>query len=109
MQRNGIARVKSASMYRWDPEWSCPPGMAVAVLSVPVLGWSWTPLLLMGALTSLVPLGLTGHSSSSGGRSPVSRGPAPSQAVNPTGRFARPGGRVSKQIDPREGPGPGQR
>jgi cytochrome c oxidase assembly factor CtaG len=39
---------------------------AVALASLPVLRWSWTPLLLMGSLVTLVPLGLTGHSSAGG-------------------------------------------
>ncbi|HVQ53306.1 MAG TPA: cytochrome c oxidase assembly protein, partial [Mycobacterium sp.] len=39
---------------------------AVTLASLPVLRWSWTPVLLAGALISLVPLGLTGHSSAGG-------------------------------------------
>jgi putative copper resistance protein D len=34
--------------------------------SLSVLRWSWTPLLLAGSLVTLVPLGLTGHSSAGG-------------------------------------------
>jgi cytochrome c oxidase assembly factor CtaG/putative copper export protein len=39
---------------------------AVTVASLAVLRWSWTPLLLAGALATLIPLGLTGHSSAGG-------------------------------------------
>lgn len=38
----------------------------VAVASLPVLRWSWTPALLAGALATLMPLAVTGHSSSGG-------------------------------------------
>jgi putative copper resistance protein D len=55
-------QIETASGWRW----TALIAGAVAVLSVPVLRWSWTPLLLLGALVSLVPLGLTGHSSSGG-------------------------------------------
>ena len=34
--------------------------------SIPVLRWSWTPLLFAGALVTLLPLALTGHSSAGG-------------------------------------------
>jgi cytochrome c oxidase assembly factor CtaG/putative copper export protein len=46
--------------------WTAFIAAAVTVASLPVLRWSWTPVLLAGALTSLVPLGLTGHSSAGG-------------------------------------------
>src|SRR5436305_1672501 len=36
------------------------------VARLPVLRWSWTPLLLVGSLVTLIPLGLTGHSSAGG-------------------------------------------
>src|ERR1700757_2119982 len=39
---------------------------AVMVASLPVLRWSWTPVLLVASLTTLIPLGLTGHSSAGG-------------------------------------------
>ncbi|HXY65348.1 MAG TPA: bifunctional copper resistance protein CopD/cytochrome c oxidase assembly protein [Mycobacterium sp.] len=39
---------------------------AVTLASLPVLRWSWTPLLLVGSLVTLIPLGLTGHSSAGG-------------------------------------------
>ena len=38
----------------------------VTLASLSVLRWSWTPLLLVGSLVTLVPLGLTGHSSAGG-------------------------------------------
>ncbi|WP_199178005.1 cytochrome c oxidase assembly protein [Mycobacterium hubeiense] len=46
--------------------WTALLAAAVTVASLPVLRWSWTPLLFGGALITLVPLGLTGHSSSGG-------------------------------------------
>jgi cytochrome c oxidase assembly factor CtaG len=36
------------------------------VVSIPVLRWSWTPLLFAGALVTLLPLALSGHSSAGG-------------------------------------------
>ncbi|MGK2880807.1 MAG: cytochrome c oxidase assembly protein, partial [Mycobacterium sp.] len=54
--------VETASVWRWTAFIAA----AVTVCSVPVLRWSWTPLLLAGAIASLLPLGLTGHSSSGG-------------------------------------------
>jgi cytochrome c oxidase assembly factor CtaG/putative copper export protein len=38
----------------------------VAVTALAVLRWSWTPVLCLGGLTTLVPLAVTGHSSSGG-------------------------------------------
>jgi cytochrome c oxidase assembly factor CtaG/putative copper export protein len=46
--------------------WTAFLAAAVTVASLPVLRWSWTPILLAGALITLVPLGLTGHSSAGG-------------------------------------------
>ena len=46
--------------------WTAFLAAAVTLVSLPVLRWSWTPLLLAGALITLVPLGLTGHSSAGG-------------------------------------------
>ncbi|MGA5464800.1 cytochrome c oxidase assembly protein [Mycobacterium sp. NPDC050041] len=46
--------------------WTALLAAAVTVAALPVLRWSWTPALLAGALISLVPLALTGHSSSGG-------------------------------------------
>jgi putative copper resistance protein D len=46
--------------------WTAFLAAAVTVASLPVLRWAWTPVLLAAALTTLLPLGLTGHSSSGG-------------------------------------------
>jgi cytochrome c oxidase assembly factor CtaG/putative copper export protein len=54
--------VDTAGAWRWTAFIAA----AVTVASLPVLRWSWTPVLLAGALTSLIPLGLTGHSSAGG-------------------------------------------
>src|SRR5271157_3799697 len=42
------------------------PATIWSLASLAVLRWSWTPLLLVGALATLIPLGLTGHSSAGG-------------------------------------------
>jgi putative copper resistance protein D len=54
--------VDTATAWRWTAFIAA----AVTLASLPVLRWSWTPLLLAGALVTLVPLGLTGHSSAGG-------------------------------------------
>jgi cytochrome c oxidase assembly factor CtaG/putative copper export protein len=54
--------VDTASAWRWTAFLAA----AVTLVSLPVLRWSWTPILLAGALVTLVPLGLTGHSSTGG-------------------------------------------
>jgi putative copper resistance protein D len=46
--------------------WTALLAAAVTLASLSVLRWSWTPLLLAGSLATLVPLGLTGHSSAGG-------------------------------------------
>jgi cytochrome c oxidase assembly factor CtaG/putative copper export protein len=46
--------------------WTALLAAAVMLASLPVLRWSWTPLLLVGSLVTLVPLGLTGHSAAGG-------------------------------------------
>ncbi len=46
--------------------WTALLAAVLAVASLPVLRWSWTPLLLGGSLATLLPLGLTGHSSAGG-------------------------------------------
>lgn len=56
----GIINISAA----W--RWTAILAAVVAVASLPVLRWSWTPLLLAGSLVTLVPLGLTGHSSAGG-------------------------------------------
>ena len=43
-----------------------PVRRRVTVVSIPVLRWSWTPLLFAGALVTLVPIALSGHSSAGG-------------------------------------------
>jgi putative copper resistance protein D len=54
--------IDTATAWRW----SAFIAAAVTLASLPVLRWSWTPALLAGALITLVPLGLTGHSSAGG-------------------------------------------
>lgn len=54
--------IDSATAWRWAAFLAA----AVTLASLPVLRWSWTPVLLAGALITLVPLGLTGHSSAGG-------------------------------------------
>ncbi|OBI46353.1 cytochrome c oxidase assembly protein [Mycobacterium sp. E796] len=54
--------VNTASAWRWTAILAA----VVTVASLSVLRWSWTPLLLAGSLVTLVPLGLTGHSSAGG-------------------------------------------
>ncbi|TDH56494.1 copper resistance protein CopD [Mycobacterium eburneum] len=46
--------------------WTALLAAAVALASLAVLRWAWTPVLLAAALGTLVPLGLTGHSSAGG-------------------------------------------
>jgi cytochrome c oxidase assembly factor CtaG/putative copper export protein len=46
--------------------WTALLAAAVTLASLPVLRWSWTPLLLVGSLGTLIPLGLTGHASAGG-------------------------------------------
>ena len=54
--------VDAASSWRWTAFLAA----AVAVAATAVLRWSWTPMLFGGSLLTLVPLGLTGHSSAGG-------------------------------------------
>ena len=54
--------VDTAGAWRWTAFLAA----AVTLASLPVLRWSWTPVLLAGALITLVPLALTGHSSAGG-------------------------------------------
>lgn len=58
----------AAGLVETTSAWRATAVMAafVAVATVPVLRWSWTPVLLAGALLTLVPLAVTGHSSSGG-------------------------------------------
>jgi cytochrome c oxidase assembly factor CtaG/putative copper export protein len=46
--------------------WTALLAAVVTIVSIPVLRWSPTPLLFGGALVTLIPLALTGHSSSGG-------------------------------------------
>lgn len=54
--------VETANAWRWTAFLAA----AVTVASLPVLRWSWTPVLLAGSLSTLLPLVLTGHSSTGG-------------------------------------------
>ncbi|WP_409437000.1 cytochrome c oxidase assembly protein [Mycobacterium sp. SMC-14] len=54
--------VDTASAWRWT---ALLAGV-VMLVSLPVLRWSWTPVLLAGSLLTLIPLGLTGHSAAGG-------------------------------------------
>ncbi|TQK28164.1 cytochrome c oxidase assembly protein [Arthrobacter sp. SLBN-53] len=54
--------VETAGTWRWT---ALIAGI-VTLASIPVLRWSWTPVLLAGSLITLLPLALTGHSSSGG-------------------------------------------
>lgn len=54
--------ITTASAWRWTAILAA----AIAVASLPVLRWSWAPVLLAASLTTLIPLGLTGHSSAGG-------------------------------------------
>ncbi|UQX12671.1 cytochrome c oxidase assembly protein [Candidatus Mycobacterium methanotrophicum] len=57
-----------ASLINIATAWRLTALLAAVVMlaSLPVLRWSRTPLLLVGALVTLIPLGLTGHSSAGG-------------------------------------------
>ena len=57
-----------ASLINIATAWRLTAVLAAAVMlaGLAVLRWSWTPLLLVGALATLIPLGLTGHSSAGG-------------------------------------------
>jgi cytochrome c oxidase assembly factor CtaG len=46
--------------------WTALLAATVTVVSLAVLRWAWTPVLLAGSLLTLVPLALTGHSSAGG-------------------------------------------
>jgi putative copper resistance protein D len=54
--------VDTAGAWRWTAFIAA----AVTLVSLPVLRWSSTPVLMAGALAALAPLGLTGHSSAGG-------------------------------------------
>jgi cytochrome c oxidase assembly factor CtaG/putative copper export protein len=46
--------------------WTAFLAAVVSIGSIPVLRWSLTPVLFAGSLVTLIPLGLTGHSSAGG-------------------------------------------
>jgi len=54
--------IDVAGAWRWTALFA----FVVALVSAPVLRWSWTPVLFIGSLVTLLPLALTGHSSSGG-------------------------------------------
>jgi cytochrome c oxidase assembly factor CtaG/putative copper export protein len=54
--------VDIASAWRWTAVLAA----LVSLAGLAVLRWSWTPLLLVASLVTLIPLGLTGHSSAGG-------------------------------------------
>ena len=54
--------VDTAAAWRWTAFLAA----VVTLASLPVLRWSWTPVLFAGSLMTLMPLGLTGHSSAGG-------------------------------------------
>jgi putative copper resistance protein D len=54
--------INTASAWRWTAILAA----AVTLASLSVLRWSWTPPLLAGSVVTLIPLGLTGHSSAGG-------------------------------------------
>ena len=54
--------IDIAGAWRWTALFAA----VVTVVSIPVLRWSWTPVLFAGSLVTLLPLALTGHSSSGG-------------------------------------------
>ena len=54
--------INTASAWRWTAVLAA----TVTLASLAVLRWSWTPLLLAGSVVTLIPLGLTGHSSAGG-------------------------------------------
>jgi cytochrome c oxidase assembly factor CtaG/putative copper export protein len=54
--------INTASAWRWTAILAA----VVTLASLSVLRWSWAPLLLAGSLVTLIPLGLTGHSSAGG-------------------------------------------
>lgn len=54
--------VETAGSWRW----TAALALIVTIASIPVLRWTWTPLLFGGSLLTLLPLALSGHSSSGG-------------------------------------------
>lgn len=62
--------VETAGTWRWT---ALLAGI-VTLISIPVLRWSWTPVLLAGSLVTLLPLALSGHSSSGGAHDVATNG-----------------------------------
>ncbi|HTY28088.1 MAG TPA: CopD family protein, partial [Mycobacterium sp.] len=54
--------VDTANAWRWT---ACL-ALIVTACSVEILRWGWTPWLFAGSMVTLIPLGLTGHSSAGG-------------------------------------------
>ncbi|ASW89746.1 copper resistance protein CopD [Mycobacterium marseillense] len=54
--------IATASAWRWTAILAA----AITVASLSVLRWSWTPVLVAASVLTLIPLGLTGHSSAGG-------------------------------------------
>lgn len=54
--------ITNASAWRWTAILAA----AITVASLSVLRWSWTPVLVAASVATLIPLGLTGHSSAGG-------------------------------------------
>ncbi len=54
--------IDTADAWRWTAFLAA----GVALAAIPVLRWSWTPILFLGSLVTLIPLGLTGHSAAGG-------------------------------------------
>jgi putative copper resistance protein D len=65
---NPVTIWSLASLINVATAWRLTAVLAAVVMlaSLPVLRWSWTPLLLAASLVTLIPLGLTGHSSAGG-------------------------------------------
>ncbi|RAV00798.1 copper resistance protein CopD [Mycobacterium colombiense] len=54
--------ITNASAWRWTAILAA----VITLASLSVLRWSWTPVLVAASVTTLIPLGLTGHSSAGG-------------------------------------------
>ncbi|OBK28799.1 copper resistance protein CopD [Mycobacterium sp. 1165196.3] len=54
--------ITNASAWRWTAILAA----VITVASLSVLRWSWTPVLVAASVATLIPLGLTGHSSAGG-------------------------------------------
>lgn len=54
--------ITNASAWRWTAILAA----VITVASLAVLRWSWTPVLAAASVATLIPLGLTGHSSAGG-------------------------------------------